>query len=93
MAARFADETDRGSVCPIEIEETESGGVQLRFTAVKFIMAADLALQNMPKNFIRLRFGFRKQSHYANLPHRETFADYKSGPMLEFQAGTNILRE
>jgi hypothetical protein len=63
VAAGFADETHGGGVGPVEIEEGHGGGVELGFAAVEFVVAADLAFQNVAVDFVGFGFGFLKESH------------------------------
>jgi hypothetical protein len=99
VTARFADETDRGSVCPIEIEKREGGSVELCFAAMEFVVTANLALQNMSVDLVRFRFSFRKESHGLTMPQGKQVSDYKSELKLEAnrmrlanQPWTNLLQ-
>lgn len=58
VAAGFANETDSGGVGPVEVKETGGGGVELGFAAVKLVVAADLAFEEVAVDFVGPGFGF-----------------------------------
>ena len=63
VTAFIADHADGRLVCPVEIKECSNGRVQLSFSPLKFIMAADLTLEHLPLDLVALRFAFIKQAH------------------------------
>jgi hypothetical protein len=79
VAAGFADETDGGGVCPIDVEETGGGGVELGLATVEFVVAADLAFEDVAVDFVRFGLGFGEESHVASVTRAGARRDYKAG--------------
>jgi hypothetical protein len=84
VAAGFADETDGGGVGPIDVEEAGGGGVELRLATVEFVVAADLAFEDVAVDFVGLGFGFGEESHGASMT--------RAGGAARLQTGMNIGR-